>query len=126
MGDQIHQQTEQGFAQFCTMHEDELDAKLLLLSLEWPSSLSLRKESALTDKELEPLLTFRCRDAQCFKPADRAYVLSEIRRSYGSEEAFDAFVRTRVPEVLRRSKARYSKQLTTVASTALDFMLGAS
>ena len=48
--------------------------KLLLLSLDWPSSFWPFKRTGLTEKEEEWITNFSCRDARCFKPADRAAV----------------------------------------------------
>ena len=38
-----------------------------------------------TDEELEPIRTFDCKNARCFKPSDRAAVLEAIRREWQSE-----------------------------------------
>lgn len=53
--------------------------KLLLLSLDWPGSISLNASVGLTDNELALLKHFRCKNARCFVPADRVTVLREIR-----------------------------------------------
>ena len=65
-----------------------------------PSVFSPFKSSTLDASELELLRTFSCRNARAFKPADRATVLAAIREHWGSEDAFDAFVRTELPLVL--------------------------
>ena len=116
-------------AMFCKRYQDSnmlhfLSEDLLLLSLEWPSSLSICKPTALTEAELEPLRTFSCRNARCFKPADRAFVLAAIRKDFGSEAAFDNFVRTTFPEVLRTSKVRYSTQLVRRAGETFELAFG--
>ena len=72
------------------MHKsDAPSGKLLLLSLDWPSSFWPFKRTGLTEKEEEWITNFSCRDARCFKPADRAAVLEAIRERFGSEELFD-------------------------------------
>ena len=47
------------------------------------------KRTGLTAKEEEWITNFSCREARCFKPADRAAVLEAIRERFGSEELFD-------------------------------------
>ena len=57
------------------MHKvDAPSSKMLLLSLDWPSSFWPFKRTGLTEKEEEWITNFSCRDARCFKPADRAAV----------------------------------------------------
>jgi hypothetical protein len=40
-------------------------------------------------------------------PADRVVVLAAIRKAWGSEDKFDHFVRTQLPEVLRKGKEEF-------------------
>ena len=68
---------------------DAPSSKMLLLSLDWPSSFSPFKHTGLTNEEEEWITNFLCRDARCFKPSDRAAVLEAIRERFGSEEMFD-------------------------------------
>ena len=108
------------------MHKsDAPSGKLLLLSLKWPSSLWPFKRASVSKEEREWFANFSCRKAGCFKPADRAYVLAEIRKDFGSEEAFDHFVRTNLPAVLERSKREYSGKLMAVARDVADLVFGA-
>ena len=102
-----------------------IDERLLLLSLDWPSALSPFKQAELTEAELAPLRSFSCLDAMCFLPSDRPKVLSEIEHTFGSHEAFDAFVREELPDLLRKSKVRYCGRLATVAASSLEMLLGA-
>ena len=55
---------------------------------------------------------------------DRATVLAAIREKFGSEAAFDQFVRTHLPAVLERSKREYSSNLLNVAADALERSFG--
>ena len=48
---------------------------------------------------------FSCVDARCDSPAERAYLLMQIRLRWGSEAAFDAFVRGTSPQGLRVEQA---------------------
>ena len=66
-------------ATFCKAHKDELSKRLLLLSISWASVLSPFKDPELTGEERDAFRNFHCRDARCFKPSDRAYVLKAIR-----------------------------------------------
>lgn len=75
-------------------------------------------------KEREVLASFRCREAECFKPCDRATVLAAVRNDWGSEEAFDTFVQNDLVKVLEESKTRYSTWLAQVISDTLELMFG--
>ena len=111
-------------ASFCREHRGKLRARLLLLSLEWSSTWSVLKTSRLSADERQRLESFCCLDAQCYKPSDRAELLSTIRREWGSEDAFDAFVRTELLEVLQVSKEQYMSQMAGVAMGSAQLMLG--
>ena len=74
--------------------------------------------------ELAPLTGFRLADVQCAMPRDRAIVLGSIRREWGSEAAFEDFVRRQLPEVLAASKQRYSRQMASVAAQAFAMAFG--
>ena len=115
-------------ASFCQKHRgDKLHEKLVLVSLEWPSSLSPLKaffSPGLTETERGPLTSFCCREAEAFKPCDRATVLAAIREKFGSEEAFDTLVRTELVEVLKESKIRYSTKAMQTMSDTLELTFG--
>ena len=98
--------------------------RLMLVSLDWPSSLSPASSPKLTGTEREVLARFRCREAECFKPCDRATVLAAVRNDWGSEEAFDTFVQNDLVKVLEESKTRYSTWLAQVISDTLELMFG--
>ena len=99
--------------------------KMLLLSLDWPSSFSPFKLTGLTEQEEEWITNFSCRDARCFKPADHAAVLEAIRERFGSEELFDEFVHTHLLKVLERSKREYASQLLRVAGESFEMVFSA-
>ena len=115
-------------ASFCQKHRgDKLHEKLVLVSLEWPSSLSPLKaffSPGLTETERGPLTSFCCREAEAFKPCDRATVLAAVREKFGSEAAFDTFVRTELVEVLKESKIRYSTKAMQTMSDTLELTFG--
>ena len=115
-------------ASFCKKHRgDKLHEKLVLVSLEWPSSLSPLKaffSPGLTETERGPLTSFCCREAEAFKPCDRATVLAAIREKFGSEAAFDTLVRTELVEVLKESKIRYSTKAMQTMSDTLELTFG--
>ena len=108
------------------MHQvDAPSGKMLLLSLDWPSSFSPFKRKGLTKKEREWITGFRCRDAGCFKPSDRAIVLQAVRDKFGSEDKFDEFVHVQLLKVLERSKREYSSKLWDVGSESFSMVFGA-
>ena len=57
-------------------------------------------------------------------PRDRAIVLEQIRREWGSEAAFETFVRTQLPVLLASSKRRYGQQMARVAGRAFEMAFG--
>ena len=99
---------------------EELDEKLLLLSLDWASTINPFRSSTLTEEERAWFQDFCCLDVLCSKPADRAFVLREIRTHWRTEAAFDQFVRRELPAILETSKRNYSNQLLRVTSSALE------
>ena len=117
-------QTVYELATFCHAHRNELKSRLLLLSLEWPSTWNPLKRANLSANERQQLEGFSCLKARCFKPADRAMLLAAIRHEWGSEAKFDAFVRSDLVTVLEASKAQYMRQLVTVAGESVQLLLG--
>ena len=55
--------------------------------------------------------------------ADKDSVL-EIREKFGSEDAFDTFVRTELLEVFIESKAQFQGRMYEVAAQSLDLLFG--
>ena len=51
-------------------------------------------------------------------------MLKSIRDEFGSEEAFDTFVRKNLPRVLGRSKREYRSRITSVALDVVDLVFG--
>jgi len=111
-------------ATFAKHHKHQLPQRLLLLSITWASVLSLFKDPELTAEETAAFSNFRCRDARCFKPSDRAYVLQAIRDEWGSEEAFDQFVQTELPTIFAASKRAYSQLFWLTLHGNLEHMFG--
>ena len=105
------------------MHEAQLEHKLLLLSLDWPSSLNPFKRAQLSAREREWFASFSCLRARCYKPSDRALLLEKIRDKWGDEARFDRFVRTRLLAVMERSKAKYHYQRQLGATAVRSFEL---
>ena len=101
--ERMHQEREKAAKQkkgTVSVELEGLEGKLLLLGLDWPSVISPFKKTAVSDHELQSLRSFRCTEARCFKPSDRAYVLDAIRREWGSEEVFDKFVQEKLPHAV--------------------------
>ena len=111
-------------AYFCKLHKGDLSHRLLLLSLDWPSTLSPLKAKGLSREEEARFRDFSCLKAQCYKPSDRAMLLEWIRVDWGSEEAFDDFVRTELLQVMRKSKARYFARIREVVVAAFELVFG--
>jgi hypothetical protein len=74
------------------------------VSLEWGHFASWTKISSLSDEEAVLLYNFSLEDVRSFKPCDRADVLAAIRKCWGNEETFEAFVRTKLPTILAKCK----------------------
>ena len=97
---------------FTQTHGADAD-KLLFLSLDWPAWWSPQlwfQTARLTTAEEELFQRFSARNARCFAPFDRAIVLSKIREEWGSEEAFDEFVRSKLPGVLLEGKRAWASR----------------
>jgi hypothetical protein len=103
---------------------EQLGNRLVLLSPEWPSSLHPCKNSALSESELAPLRNFKCANARCHRPSDRALLLGSIRREWGTLEAFESFVHHELRQVYEVSKQRYTTQLSRVSLETANLMLG--
>ena len=58
------------------------------------------------------------------KPADRAFVLNAIREAWGSEQAFETYVRNELPAIMEQSKAAYKQQLSNEIVDSLEMVLG--
>jgi len=111
-------------AVFCKMHEDA-EERLFILSLDWQrNSFSCRDNSQLTEAEIDVFNNFSCMNVHCSKPADRAYVLNEIRKNWSSEIEFDTYVREVLPGVMTRSKKKFYDQTSTVMLHVFDLSFG--
>jgi len=117
-------------ATFCKKYHGPLrkylDQDLMLLSVNWQQTRDLFAPPAPlpSDDELAPMLYFRCREAACLRPSDRAQLLADIRREWGSEEAFDTYVRTELPAVYAANKLRYSQAVAVTTMEHLDLAFG--
>jgi len=111
-------------ATFCRMHPNDLGRKLLLLSLAWPSTINPLRSKRLSRAEVEQLSNFCCLDAQCYKPSDRAMLLAKIRSDWGTEAAFDDFVRNNLLAIMQQSKERYQGQLFATAVQSFELVFG--
>jgi len=119
-------------ATFCNLNEQELDKKLILLSIAWPSVSSPLKQKSLDADEERWFTDFDCLEVRVSKPEDRATVLEAIRLKWGSpdekfldgEDQFNEFVRRKLPAIFRRSKQRYSGQLSRTMGEAFELAFG--
>jgi len=117
-------------ATFCRKYQGPLrkflDQDLMLLSVEWSDTLAVFSStpSMPTPDELEPLRSFSCREATCLRASDRAVLLADIRREWGSEAAFDAYVQAELPAIYASNKLRYSQSMATSTADHLDLAFG--
>ena len=77
-------------SEFVLLHRESLGegGKLQFIGLDWPAwwnPLNWLGTPTLSRRERHALESFSCRAARCYSAADRAYILSEIRRAWGSE-----------------------------------------
>jgi hypothetical protein len=72
--------------------------------------------------EIQAIESFSVRAANCERPADRQHILAELRRSWGSEAAFDAFVREEMKAVLLSGKKRYMSTAPRAVQEAISFL----
>jgi len=110
-------------ATWCHEYQDNLGDKLFLVSLEWGHFASWTKTPTLSDEEAALLYSFSLENVRSFKPCDRADVLAAIRRRWGDEEAFETFVRTKLPTILAKCKRQYHGVIGHVMGETLDKLL---
>ena len=96
----------------------------VLLSTAWAWNFNPCASRELSSDELATLTSFRCREALTYRPGDRGVLLAEIRKEWGSEEAFDAFVQRELPPILAGNKQRYASRLGRVVSEHIDLAFG--
>ena len=82
------------------------------------------KEVGITPEQNAMLRSFSCRRAHISIPCDRAIVLSEIRRIWGSEEAFDDYVQSKIPIALKLGKSRHRQHWKIAIADAYRFLSG--
>ncbi len=114
-------------ATYCRVHHDQgnLADRLSFLSLKWASTWNITwlfRPVTLDQSEWEQLATYSCLDADCYMPADRMVVLAFIRRTWGSEENFDNFVRTELPEILRKGKEEFMWRSLRTMNSVLELL----
>ena len=63
---------------------------------------------------------FNLDDVRSFKACDRADVLAAIRKRWGSEEAFETFVQTKLLKVFASSKRQYYNLVQNTATETLE------
>jgi hypothetical protein len=107
-------------AMWCKEHRSRLDEKLLLVSSEWEHFANPLKSRSVSKEELKPLRTFRLANLKVFRPCDRADVIAAIVKRWGSEAAFEEFVRTELPTVLVECRVRYYGLLQRIAGDVLE------
>jgi hypothetical protein len=107
-------------AMWCHEYRSSLDEKLFLVSTEWEHFANPFKSRRVTEAELEPLRSFQLDNLRTFKPSDRADVIAAIEKRWGSEAAFEEFVRAELPIVLAECRERYYGLLPRIAGDVLE------
>ena len=105
---------------WCHEHRSTLDEKLFLVSTEWEHFANPFKSRRVSEAELEPLRSFQLDNLRTFKPSDRADVIAAIEKRWGSEAAFEEFVRTELPIILAECRERYYGLLSRIAGDVLE------
>ena len=107
-------------AMWCHEYRSTLDEKIFLVSTEWEHFANPFKTRRVSEAELEPLRSFQLDNLRTFKPSDRADVISAIEKRWGSEAAFEEFVRTQLPIILAECRERYYGLLARIAGDVLE------
>ena len=71
------------------------------------------------------LTEFSLDNVRSFKVADQADVLAAIRKRWGTEAAFEAFVQTQLPKIFARCKRQYYGLVQNTAAETLEKALEA-
>ena len=109
-------------ATFLKKHHGNLEEKLTILNLAW-SPFSPFKWGDLSEKEMSWISEFKCQEAVCRKPSDRALVLAWIRRLWGSEAIFESFVRAEFPKAFEAGKRKFKWAFYSEVRRVLRIML---
>jgi hypothetical protein len=111
---EAQQQKGDADAAVATAAEAEPQKSLLFLSLSWSAwwnPVNVMRTVVLSTGEDELLSNYCCRKAKFWKRGDQETVLKMIREEWdGGEDAFNAFVRTELREVLLAGKREYYQQ----------------
>ena len=112
-------------SEFVLLHPGQLESKLQIIGLDWPAwwnPVNWSREMQLSESEIQAIENFSVRAANCERPADRQHILAELRRSWGSEAAFDAFVREEMKAMLLSGKKRYMSTAPRAVQEAISFL----
>ena len=94
-------------SEFVLLHRKSLEGRLRVIGLDWPAwwnPINWFREPTLSAAEKRMITRFSCRIARCERTADRQHILAEIRKGWGSEEAFDVWMQDSMEQVLLWSK----------------------
>jgi hypothetical protein len=92
----------------------------LLASIDWEHFASAYKTAELTEEESDIFTQFSLDDVRSFKAADQADVLAAIRKRWGTEEKFEAFVQTKLPKIFAHCKRQYFGLVQNTATETLE------
>ncbi len=112
-------------ATYCKVHQGQLEDRLFFVSLKWATTWRISwlfQRVELDQFEIEQLTKYSCLDADCFMPADRVVVLAAIRKTWGSEQNFDNFVKTELSELVRKGKEEFMWRSLYTIKRVLDML----
>jgi hypothetical protein len=96
------------------------------VSLDWEHLASAYKTPELSEEETDIFRHFSLDNMRSFKACDQADVLAAIRKRWGSEEAFEAFVQIKLLKVFARCKRQYYSLVQNTATETLEKTLDAA
>ena len=112
---------------WCHMHKNDSDftKNLIILNLQWAgylNPLSWGLSDELAPSEVWLIEDFSVAKARCGKPSDRMFIIREIRAKWGSIEKFEAFVHSKLPEILQEAKHYHNRAASRIAKETAAFL----
>jgi hypothetical protein len=103
--------------------------KIVFLGLRWPAWWNPMRWICVARLDLDEALTlasFQVRRTRCASPIEKADTLRRLRREWGSEAAFDQFVREELPGTILEAKRRWFRRPVELLMESLAMLLGAA
>jgi len=103
--------------------------KIVFLGLRWPAWWNPMRWMSIVRLDLDEALTlanFQVRRTRCASPVDKADTLRRLREEWGSEAAFEQFVREELPGTILEAKRRWFRRPVELLMESLAMLLGAA